>query len=96
MPGANPFDAVISGCTDDGGFVSSTVQVEERRQVRKSAGSPPVWVWQTNVPQRRGMSGGALVDRDGLLLGIASGSSDGKGYYTDCESIRAFLRANRL
>ena len=37
-----------------------------------------------------------MVDRQGYLLGIASGVSDGKGYFADAESIQRFLRQNGL
>ena len=82
----------IAGCAEKEGIEVLTAEIESRRQVRKSPESPPVWVWQTSVAQARGMSGGPMVDGDGFLLGVASGTNDGKGYYADWESIRQFLR----
>ncbi len=51
--------------------------------------------WQTAVEQAPGRSGGPLVDTKGRLIGLASGTSDGKGYYTHIREIHSWLKAGK-
>lgn len=51
--------------------------------------------WITDLPQEGGRSGGALLDPDGRLLGIASKATV-KGYYIHAEEIRQFLSETNL
>ncbi len=43
-----------------------------------------------------GRSGGPLLDRDGTLLGIASGGDDRASYFIHLDEIRPFLKRNGL
>lgn len=61
-------------------------------KVEKPGERESVFYWVTEQPQARGDSGGLMVGRDGLLIGIASGIGDGKGYYTHIDEIHGFLR----
>jgi hypothetical protein len=55
-----------------------------------------VLCWQTEKTPARGRSGGPLLDRRGLLIGLDSGAGDGKGYYVHVEELHAFLKRNGL
>lgn len=90
------FSVLVTAWTDEEKPTFRVAEVECRRQVRKSPGSDPVWVWQVSAAQERGASGGAMVGPEGCLLGIASGVNDGKGYFADTECIQRFLRQNGL
>ena len=52
-------------------------------------------IWITDLPQEGGRSGGALLDPDGRLLGIAI-KATADGYYTHAEEIRQFLSESKL
>ena len=95
VPRERGFPVVISGWSGEAPSCQSA-EVENRLEVRKSPTVPPAWVWQVSAPQERGASGGAMVNAQGHLLGIASGTSDGKGYFTDVEAIQSFLRRSGL
>jgi S1-C subfamily serine protease len=42
----------------------------------------------------KGRSGGPLIDQRGFVIGICSGTSDGKGYFTHTHEIHRFLKQN--
>jgi S1-C subfamily serine protease len=91
-PVGEPFDARSGGC--DGG--EPTV-VEVRVNGRKLVGPPGQersFHWEVEPEPARGRSGGPLADVEGRLLGICSGNSGGKGYYSTAAEIRAALDKN--
>ena len=90
------FRALTTGYDDDRIPKCMPATVECRCQVRKSPDAPAGWMWQLDVAQDEGRSGGGLVDQNGYLIGIASGVNDHKGYYSDIESIYRFLGRNGL
>ena len=59
-------------------------------------GAEAVLVWETDREPATGRSGGPLLDRQGRLLGVGSGTSDGKGYFTHVEAIQRFLKRHGL
>lgn len=48
-------------------------------------------MWRTNKPQAQGRSGGALLDENGELLGIAVMATDQSGFYCHSDEIREYL-----
>jgi S1-C subfamily serine protease len=70
------------------GFTDSV----EKRLVRREGEEIPMW--EGSKASSRGRSGGAIVDKRGYLVGVASGVNDGKAYYCHIDDIRAFLKTN--
>ncbi|MCE9533225.1 MAG: serine protease [Planctomycetes bacterium] len=73
-----------------------TVAADEslaRKLLRNKEGGT-AFFWQTRIPPIEGRSGGALIDQKGRLIGICSGSQEGKGYYTHLDEIHYGLRRN--
>jgi len=93
-PGDNGFPVLLAGCGLGEAPTCRVDQVKEKRRVRKPDGAGPAWLWEVGDTPARGRSGGPLVDKRGHLLGICSGTSDGKGYYTHIDEIYAFLKRN--
>jgi S1-C subfamily serine protease len=95
VPQENNFPCLVTGCTPAKmpGKEKVTVVQKKRVQLR---GQEPKWVWEVNSPQAKGWSGGALVDQQGYVIGIASGSSDRKGYFAHTLEIHGFLDQNAL
>ena len=54
-------------------------------------GSPATSVWEVQSDLAAGRSGGPLVDQGGYLLGVATGTAGGKGYFTYVWVIHRFL-----
>lgn len=92
----NGFLALTAGC-DKG--AAPTCQVDEVigvRRVRKEPRSGVTTVWEIRRRPVVGRSGGPLLDQHSRLLGICSGTTDEKGYYSHLDTIRGFLRANGM
>lgn len=64
-----------------------------KKRVRRLDGTTGV-LWQVAAANAAGRSGGPLLDKRGRLIGIASGTNDGKGYFCHIEAIHSFLRQN--
>jgi S1-C subfamily serine protease len=95
-PGTADLSVLTVGC-DPGGPPTPVVdRVQAARVVRKPGEEGQTLCWETTKAQVSGRSGGPLLDRRGRLIGIASGSNDGKGYYVHPDEIHAFLRRNAL
>lgn len=59
----------------------------------KNAGETEAFYWEMQDPSIPGRSGGPLVDVDGRLLGICSGTDKkGRGMYVHIDEIRAALK----
>ena len=67
------------------------VHVLRRHLARRTPQAEPVSFWELSEPSVSGMSGGALVSDNGLLLGIASGNSGQHAFYTDEREIAQFM-----
>jgi S1-C subfamily serine protease len=64
--------------------------------VRKAGASASARFWRCRKMPAPGRSGGALLHRDGSLIGICSGDDGKAGYYTHLDEIQRFLKANGL
>jgi hypothetical protein len=67
--------------------------VAGKKQVRKPNGQTSQ-VWELLREPAGGRSGGPLIDKRGLLIGIGSGRNDGKGYYAHLDEIYRFLKGS--
>jgi S1-C subfamily serine protease len=94
-PGAGPppskFDALAVGGAVG---IAPTARVEAiagKRLVRRPDGGEAFY-WQAGREPEAGRSGGALLDRDGRLIGVCAAGQNGRGYYTHLREIQAFLK----
>jgi S1-C subfamily serine protease len=94
-PGTREFAALAVGCVPEGPSLA-VESVRGARAVRKPGEDGETLCWELKQGQPPGWSGGPLVDTRGLLIGIASGASDGKGYYVHAQEIHAFLQRQAL
>lgn len=83
------------GCNGGGGPQVEAVVISGRKLVRRKDGMG-AFFWQANGEAASGRSGGPLLDADGRLIGICSGTQDKMTYYSHPDEIRAALRAHRL
>lgn len=95
IPDEETFAALLVGWTG-GAPASVTGNVTAKKRVRKRSKGTATLVWELNRPSKPGQSGGALVDRDGYVLGVASGNSGGHGYFCHTEVIHRLLEESGL
>jgi S1-C subfamily serine protease len=95
-PRGKDFPALATGCDPSGAPTPEVEVVKAARMVRKPGEEGKALCWETATGQAGGRSGGPLLDRQGRLIGIASGVSGGQGYYVHLDEIHAFLRRNAL
>jgi len=71
---------------------SEAVTIASRQTARRNKESPLVSYWKIERPSAPGLSGSALIDPRGHLIGIASGNSNGIAYYCDENELAKFLK----
>lgn len=90
QPQAAPFPVLTVGCTE-----GKIPELMADRALQAMAIKRPDGLkgrfWQTEKRPVEGRSGGPLVDASGSLIGVCSGTSDGKGYYIHLDEIRTAL-----
>lgn len=84
-----PFPAIAVGCETNGAPAVVADRVLGRRIVKKPDNTKGMY-WETEKRTHIGRSGGPLVNKDGRVIGICSGTQDNKSYYTHA---RDMLRA---
>ncbi|QDV84645.1 S1 family peptidase [Planctomycetes bacterium TBK1r] len=89
-------EAWIVDCTGSGAPVVSRVSDVTRRTARRSEDDVGVAYWRLGQESSPGMSGSALLDKRGRLIGVASGNSDGSAYYCGVEALREFVERNSV
>jgi hypothetical protein len=95
-PAAKTFAVLSIGCQDRGVPLQLLDEVKAVRVISKPKEAGKTKCWETARAPIAGRSGGPLVDSRGLLIGIASGMSDAKGYYIHLDEIRDFLKRQGL
>jgi S1-C subfamily serine protease len=80
----------------DGSPMATPDVVKTVRVIGKPGETGTVKCWETAKAPLGGQSGGPLIDTQGRVIGIASGTSGGKGYYIHLEEIRSFLKRKGL
>jgi hypothetical protein len=81
-----PFEVLTVGVMLDSPPEVQFDQVKDRKFVRKPDGTRALF-WEAAIPQQLGRSGGAMIDAGGRVIGIASGTEHGNGYYTHIDEI---------
>jgi hypothetical protein len=95
VPTGKSFSALAVGCIGAGPPTLGTRTVLQSRRIH-FGDQVDMLAWLVEIAQPEGYSGGPLFDPEGRLLGIASGTSGGRGYYCHVDEIRAFLIAQDL
>jgi len=85
------FPVLTVGCNGEAP-PSSIESRTTKKKVTLPKGIGPVTLWEVEKDQEAGRSGGPMVDKRGLLLGICSGKGDGRGYYCTVEQIQKLLK----
>ncbi|WP_168564665.1 S1 family peptidase [Crateriforma spongiae] len=70
---------------------TSAVRIVGTKRAKRRRSDVPVNYFAVDVPTIKGDSGAGLFDGDGVLLGVASGNSLGRGYFCDASEILRFL-----
>lgn len=86
-----PFRAWSFGVEPSGRSLSRTESVLGKKLLRFRDGSER-FAWECQDPAEKGRSGGGLFDASGRLLGVCSGISDGRSYFTHRDEIEFWLR----
>jgi S1-C subfamily serine protease len=94
-PDGKPEKAWVVGCELGGEPRLTAVSITGKKLVRQ-AGGASAFFWQANGEGVSGRSGGPLLDGDGRIIGICSGTQDRLSYYSHPDEIRAAIRAAKL
>jgi S1-C subfamily serine protease len=95
VPTGTDFPGLTVGCSGGKAPTCATETVKGKKVIRRP-GEGDTTAWELATPSAKGRSGGPLFDKRGLVIGIASGIGDGKGYYSHPEEIHRFLKRNDL
>jgi S1-C subfamily serine protease len=95
-PAAPTFPALTLGCSPGAAPRCQVENVKAKKRIQRPDEKGTVWTWEVAEAPRPGRSGGPLLDARGHLLGICSGSSDGRGYYCHLDEILHFLKLQGL
>ncbi|MHB1426397.1 MAG: S1 family peptidase [Gemmataceae bacterium] len=95
LPTGKNFEALSVGCGS--GMIPLCMLEYVLREKRFSR--PPLRdsarLWETAIGQVPGRSGGPLLNKRGELIGLASGESEGKGYYCHVAEIHSWLKESK-
>lgn len=72
-------------------FIMEKAVVVGRRIAKRSNDAEAVFYWELDRKIDHGMSGGAMIDEQGRLIGIASGNSQSNAYYSDESELKKFF-----
>jgi S1-C subfamily serine protease len=90
-PEGKAFAALSVGCEAGQAPQLRAERVVDRKRVRKSDDDVGL-AWELEKEGVAGRSGGPLLSPQGLVIGIASGNGDGKGYFTHISEAHAWLK----
>lgn len=85
-----PMPVMTVGAQPDGPPAISFDSVRAKKLLRKPDGTEALY-WEADIPQRVGRSGGPMINKDGFVIGIASGTWHQKGYYSYINEIHRSL-----
>ena len=93
-PKGDSFPALALGCALGQAPTGQINKVVAKKKIRPKGAGDPAYFWEWNDAVAKGRSGGPLIDKRGYVVGICSGTSDGKGYFTHPQEIHRFLKEN--
>ncbi len=94
LPKDKEFDALSVGCGVAKAPVCILEKVKDAKPIRRTEKVQPALFWEAASEQTPGRSGGPLIDRQGRVIGIASGVNRGKGYYSHASEIHRWLKSS--
>jgi S1-C subfamily serine protease len=94
VPKDKEFAALSVGCGVAAAPVCIVEKVKGAKPIRRSEKMRPALFWEAASEQTPGRSGGPLIDRQGRVIGVASGVNRGKGYYCHADEIHRWLKAS--
>ena len=90
------FVALSVGCVADKPPVCRVETILRKLKVQRPGDKAKTLTWEAAAAQARGRSGGPLIDKRGLVIGVASGTNEDRGYYVHIDEINNFLKENGL
>jgi Trypsin-like peptidase domain len=93
-PDEKDFKALTVGCAADKPPTCLLETVGGKKRIRRQAEEEPAAFWEVGTENPEGRSGGPLVDKRGLLIGVCSGVNKDKAYFCHIDEINAFLERN--
>jgi S1-C subfamily serine protease len=94
LPTKGSFTALSVGCGASRTPMCMLEKVSKEKKIRRPPGREMAHFWEAEVEQAAGRSGGPLLDTEGRLIGVASGASEGKGYYAHGAEIHGWLKGS--
>jgi S1-C subfamily serine protease len=91
-PRGEGFTALAVGCTQGQAPACTVTKILGKKKIRQKAGGEAGYFWEGSAAGAKGRSGGPLIDERGHVVGICSGTSDGKSYFTHPDEIHRFLK----
>ena len=91
-PPIDHFPGFATGCSEGQAPTGVEYSTLIKRKAREKGDAESAYFWEAPGTITRGRSGGPLIDRRGLVVGICSGTNDGKGYYTHVDEIHRFFK----
>jgi S1-C subfamily serine protease len=96
IPESKEFSVLCVGCALGQAPTTEEVKISGKKRIQRPGEAMPLWAWECTASTPKGKSGGPLVDKTGRVIGIASGNSSGRGYFTHIQEIHQFLERNEL
>jgi S1-C subfamily serine protease len=96
FPSEGPFEALSVGCGASKTPMCLLEKISKEKKIRRPPSRETARFWEVDVEQAAGRSGGPLLDKDGCLIGLASGVNEGKGYYTHAAEIQGWLKKSKF
>ena len=95
---AGSFSQTCRSSNESGTFlpVCRAETVLRKIKVQRPRETATTLTWEAATAQAKGRSGCPLLDKRGLVIGVASGASDDHGYYVHIDEINRFLKENAL
>jgi hypothetical protein len=96
IPKEKNLNLLSVGCSGGKAPTCEIHEVGPKKRVQRPPGKAAAFFWEVSQTPADGRSGGPLLDERRYLVGVCSGTSDGKGYYSHLEEIHSFLRREGL